>query len=155
MHDKGRIYMEVQLIVRSLSGKNWQDRDKADKVSILFPRDSSWQLKCFWGCNEEVQKFITPGGGWKKYFFERGCERLFMSYLIIVFNNNNVFGFFLKLHGPIGHIKFSVWCFQIKYYWLAIIGLQFGSNNGGLVIAPGILYRAHRSQHEDKPAQLQ
>ena len=24
-------------IVRSLSGKNWQDRDKADKVSISFP----------------------------------------------------------------------------------------------------------------------
>ena len=25
------------LLVRSLSGKNWQDRDKADKVSISFP----------------------------------------------------------------------------------------------------------------------
>ena len=24
-------------IVRSLSGKNWQDRDKADKVGISFP----------------------------------------------------------------------------------------------------------------------
>ena len=28
------------IIVRSLSGKNWQDRDKADKVSISFSRDS-------------------------------------------------------------------------------------------------------------------
>ena len=93
---KGFPLCNAEVIVRSLSGKNWQDRDKADKVSILFPRDSSWQLKCFWGCNEEVQKFITPGGGGvKKYFFEIGCERLFMSYLIIVFNNN-VFGFFLK-----------------------------------------------------------
>ena len=25
------------LLVRSLSGKNWQDRDKADKVSISLP----------------------------------------------------------------------------------------------------------------------
>ena len=24
-------------IIRSLSSKNWQDRDKADKVSISFP----------------------------------------------------------------------------------------------------------------------
>ena len=24
-----------------LGGNNWQDRDKADKVSILFPRDCS------------------------------------------------------------------------------------------------------------------
>ena len=43
-------------------------------------------IEMFLGCNEEVQKFITP---------EIGCERLFMSYLIIVFNNN-VFGFFSK-----------------------------------------------------------
>ena len=28
------------LLVRSLSGKDWQDRDKADKVSISFSRDS-------------------------------------------------------------------------------------------------------------------
>ena len=27
-------------LVRSLSGKNWQDRDKADKVGIFFSRDS-------------------------------------------------------------------------------------------------------------------
>ena len=27
----------VCVVVRSLSGKNWQDRDKADKVSISFP----------------------------------------------------------------------------------------------------------------------
>ena len=31
---------EKPQIVRSLSGKNWQDRDKADKVSISFSRDS-------------------------------------------------------------------------------------------------------------------
>ena len=29
----------ILLIARLLSGKNWQDRDKADKVSIFFPRD--------------------------------------------------------------------------------------------------------------------
>ena len=28
------------VVVRSLSGKNWQDRDKADKVGISFSRDS-------------------------------------------------------------------------------------------------------------------
>ena len=28
---------EGLIIVRSLSGKNWQDRDKADKVSISIP----------------------------------------------------------------------------------------------------------------------
>ena len=49
--------------IRSLSGKNWQDRDKADKVSILFPRDSKGQLKCFWGCNEKVRKIYHPRGG--------------------------------------------------------------------------------------------
>ena len=27
-------------LARSLSGKNWQDRDKADKVSISFSGDS-------------------------------------------------------------------------------------------------------------------
>ena len=40
-------------------------------------------------------KNLSLPRGWKKYFFELGCERLFMSHLIIVFNNN-VFGFFLK-----------------------------------------------------------
>ena len=35
-------------LVRSLSGKNWQDRDK---VSISFSRNSRGQLKCFWVCN--------------------------------------------------------------------------------------------------------
>ena len=35
-------------------------------------------------------KNLSLGGG-----EEIGCERLLMSYLIIVFNNN-VFGFFLK-----------------------------------------------------------
>ena len=57
------LWSTLSLLVWSLSVKNLQDRDKADKVSILFPRDSSGQLKCFWGCNEEVQKFITPGVG--------------------------------------------------------------------------------------------
>ena len=28
------------MLVQSLSGKNWQDRDKADKVSISFPATS-------------------------------------------------------------------------------------------------------------------
>ena len=51
------------LLVRSLSGKNWQDRDKADKVGISFSRDSEGQLKWFWGCNEEVRKIYHPGGG--------------------------------------------------------------------------------------------
>ena len=42
------------LIVRSLSGKNWQDRDKADKVSISFPASPKDKLKCFWGCNKDI-----------------------------------------------------------------------------------------------------
>ena len=44
---------------------------------------------------KKFKNLSLPGGGVKKCFFEIGCERLFMSYLIIVFNNN-VFGFFLK-----------------------------------------------------------
>ena len=34
------MYKYNSMLVRSLSGKNWQDRDKADKVSISFSRDS-------------------------------------------------------------------------------------------------------------------
>ena len=34
------IIKTLSFIVRSLSGKNWQDRDKADKVGISFSRDS-------------------------------------------------------------------------------------------------------------------
>ena len=44
---------------------------------------------------KKFKNLSFPGGGVKKYFFEIGCERLFMSHLIIVFNNN-VFGFFSK-----------------------------------------------------------
>ena len=49
-------------IVRSLSGKNWQDRDKADKVSISFPATPDDKLKCFWGCNEDIRKIYHPEG---------------------------------------------------------------------------------------------
>ena len=49
-------------VVRSLSGKNWQDRYKADKVSISFPAAPEDKLKCFWGCNEDIRKIYHPGG---------------------------------------------------------------------------------------------
>ena len=49
-------------LVRSLSGKNWQDRYKADKASISFPVTPKDKLKCFWGCNEDIRKIYHPGG---------------------------------------------------------------------------------------------
>ena len=36
-HTLSSLIFSLLLIVRSLSGKNWQDRNKADKVSISFP----------------------------------------------------------------------------------------------------------------------
>ena len=107
-------------IVPSFSGKNWQDRDdKADKVSISFSRDSWDELKCFWGCEEEVRKIYHSqgGGGVKNYFFELTVSCLFMLYLIIVFNN--VSGYFSKTWTWQWHIKCPVWCFQTRYHWLA------------------------------------
>ena len=59
----------LPILVRSLSGKNWQDRDKADKVGISFSRDSQGQLKWFWGCNEEIRKIYHRGGGGETLLF--------------------------------------------------------------------------------------
>ena len=42
-----KAFLPCPSIVRSLSGKNWQDRDKTDKVSISFL----------------FEKFIIPGVG--------------------------------------------------------------------------------------------
>ena len=54
---------EGLIIVRWLiSGKNWQDRDKADKVSISFPATPKDTLKCFLRCNENIRKIYYPGG---------------------------------------------------------------------------------------------
>ena len=38
--ERANLNFDILHIVRSLGGKNWQDRDKADKVGISFPRDS-------------------------------------------------------------------------------------------------------------------
>ena len=54
--------MSVLFIVRSLSGKNWQDRYKADKVSISFPATPNDKLNVFEGCNEDIRKIYHPGG---------------------------------------------------------------------------------------------
>ena len=56
------ICRQEAVIVRSLSGKNWQDCDKADKVSISFPATPNDKLKCFGGCNEDIRKIYHPGG---------------------------------------------------------------------------------------------
>ena len=56
------LFIVQALIVRSLSGKNWQDRDKADKASISFPATPNDKFKCFWGCNEDIRKIYHPGG---------------------------------------------------------------------------------------------
>ena len=45
-----------------LVGKNGQDRDKADKVSISFPATPMDKSKCFWGCNEDIRKIYHLGG---------------------------------------------------------------------------------------------
>ena len=54
--------MYIWHLVRSLSGKNWQDRYKADKVSISFPATLKDKLKCFGGVMKIFEKFIIPGG---------------------------------------------------------------------------------------------
>ena len=58
----GKVQECVLHIVRSLSGKNWQNRDKADKVSISFPASPNDKLKCFWGCSKDIRKIYHPGG---------------------------------------------------------------------------------------------
>ena len=40
------IMVMIVLIVRSLSGKNWQDRYKSDKVSISFPATPNDKINC-------------------------------------------------------------------------------------------------------------
>ena len=52
----------LEHLVRSLSGKNWEDRNKADKVSISYPATPKDKLKCFWGCNEDIRKIYHLGG---------------------------------------------------------------------------------------------
>ena len=49
-------------IARSLSGKNWQDRDKADKVSISFPENPNEKFNVFVDVMKIFEKFIIPGG---------------------------------------------------------------------------------------------
>ena len=50
------------LIVRSLNGKNWQDRDITDKVSISFPATPKDHCNVFRGVMKKFEKFITLGG---------------------------------------------------------------------------------------------
>ena len=50
------------VIVRSLSGKNWQDRYKADKVSISFPPTPNDKLNVLGDVMKIFEKFIIPGG---------------------------------------------------------------------------------------------
>ena len=55
--------MSVLFIVRSLSGKtDWQDRYKADKVSISFPATPNDKLNVFGDVMKIFEKFIIPGG---------------------------------------------------------------------------------------------
>ena len=93
----------------SLSGKIWQDRDKADKVSISFPASPKDNWNVFGGVMKKFEKFIIPPGE-KLLFWNNGSECLFMLYLIIVFNNK-VLGYFSK------DMDFTTdtWAFQIKY----------------------------------------
>ena len=81
-------------LVQSLSGKNWQDRYKADKVSISFPATPNDKLNVFGDVMKIFEKFIIPGGE-KLLFGNNGSEYLFMFYSIIVFNNK-VLGYFSK-----------------------------------------------------------
>ena len=66
---------------------------KLTKSVFSFPATPKGNWNVFGGVIE-VQKFITPGGGGELHSWNNGSERLFMLYLIIVFNN--VFGFFIK-----------------------------------------------------------
>ena len=116
----GYVHSNCSVAVRSLTGKNWQDCGKADKVSISFPATPKAKLKCFGGVIKIFEKFIIPGGE-KLLFWNNGSECLFTSYSIIVFNNK-VLGYFSKTwtwQQINGHIKFPVWCSHIKYHWLA------------------------------------
>ena len=56
------------LIVWSLSGKNWQDRDKADKVSISFPATPNDKLNVFGDVMKIFENLSSRGV--KSYFFE-------------------------------------------------------------------------------------
>ena len=59
---------------------------------------------------KKFEKFITPGGCKKLHFLNNGSECLFMLYLIIVFNNEEL-GYFSKtrtgqqIHG---HFKLDI-----------------------------------------------
>ena len=113
-------YRHTLLIVRSLSGKNWQDLYKADKVSISFPATPKSNWNVFGGVIKIFEKFIIPGGE-TLLVWNNGSECLFMFYSIIVFNNK-VVGYFSKTQTwqqINGHITFPVWCSHSKYHWLA------------------------------------
>ena len=56
------IYHHALMLVRSLSGKNWQDRYKADKVSISFPATLNYKLNVLGDVMKIFEKFIIPGG---------------------------------------------------------------------------------------------
>ena len=84
------------MLVRSLGGKNSQDRDKADKVNIPFPATPKDNCNVFGGVMKKSEKFNIPGGGGKLHFLNNGSECLFMLYFIIVFNNEELMGYFSK-----------------------------------------------------------
>ena len=50
-------------LARSLSGKNWQDRDKADKVSISFPSTPNDKLNVFVDVMKYSKSLSSRGGG--------------------------------------------------------------------------------------------
>ena len=55
-----RFQPRALVIVRSLSGKNWQDRYK---VSISFPATPNEKLNVFGDVMKIFEKFISWGGG--------------------------------------------------------------------------------------------
>ena len=65
---RGLIFIYTHILVRSLSGKNWQDRYRADKVSISFPATPNDKLNVLGDVMKIFEKFIIPGV--KSYFFE-------------------------------------------------------------------------------------
>ena len=50
------------IVVRSPSGKNWQDRDKANKISISFPATPNDKFNVFGDVMKIFEKFMIPRG---------------------------------------------------------------------------------------------
>ena len=73
MHFEQSVSKEI-LIVRSRSGKNWQDRDKADKVSISFPATPEDNWNVFGGVMKKFERFITRGVCEKLLFWNATCN---------------------------------------------------------------------------------